>query len=33
MELTDEAKYAVLVFGYVWMEMISLCVMSFLNMQ
>ena len=30
MELTDEAKYCVLVFGYVWLEMISLCVMSFL---
>ena len=32
MELTDEAKYCVLVFGYVWLEMISLCVMSFLYM-
>ena len=29
MELTDEAKYTILVFGYVWLEMISLCVMSF----
>ena len=33
MELTDEAKRCVLVFGYVWLEMISLCVMSILNMQ
>ena len=33
MELTDEAKQCVLVFGYVWLEMISLCVMSFLRMQ
>mgnify|MGYP001567741632 CR=1 FL=1 len=32
MELTIEAKHCVLVFGYVWLEMISLCVMSFLNM-
>ena len=32
MELTIEAKYTVLVFGYVWLEMISLCVMSFLYM-
>ena len=33
MELTDEAKHCVLVFGYVWLEMISLCVMSFMYMQ